>query len=271
MKRSCKRTAPRGGRETHRTARAAGTVSPREQLYRAAPLAVTGALVSGAAHEINNPLTAVLGFSSALLVHISNDAEIDRKELSTYLQVIHDEAVRCRDIVDRLHRFARDGGCCGASLRECVANALGLVSTKAVREEITLVNGFTADRRVPADKARLELVLVGLFMNRIGCCCPGTAVTVSGPLDESGSAAVVVVSDNDAAAALLNTGDIANDFFIADRQGKGVCVGLGFCRRAVEEMGGRFSVRSGKGKGTAIRLEIPADAGTESGETVAKS
>jgi C4-dicarboxylate-specific signal transduction histidine kinase len=240
-------------------------------LYRAAPLAVTGAIVTGAAHEINNPLTAVLGFSSALLAHINNNEEIDRKELSSYLQIIHDEAIRCRDIVDRLHRFARDGGECrggGASMLDCVASALRLVSTKAARAARTGVNEFGADRHVLADKARLEQVLVGLFMNRIGCCGPGTTITVSGPAVESGSSgtAMVAVSDNAAATASFDAGDVSNDFFITDRQGNGVCVGLGFCRKAVEEMDGRFDLRSEGGKGTTIRLEIPADAGTESRE-----
>jgi two-component system C4-dicarboxylate transport sensor histidine kinase DctB len=266
MKRSRKRTAPGTDRETHTPARAA---SPREQLYRAAPLAVTGSIVTGAAHEINNTLTAVLGFSSALLARIGKNDEIDRKELSSYLQIIHDEAIRCRDTVDRLHRFARDNGECGgggASMFECVANALRLVGTKAARAEITLVNGFRADRHVLADKARLEQVLVALFLNRIGCCGPGTTITVSGPDVESGPSgtAAVMVSDNDAAAAYGRAGDVSDDFFIAGRPGKGVCVGPGFCLRAVEEMGGRFDRRSDKRKGTTIRCEIPADAGTES-------
>jgi signal transduction histidine kinase len=270
MKRSRKRTAPGTARKTGTPAPA---VSHQERLYRAASLAVTGSIVTGAAHEINNPLTAVLGFSSALLARIDKNDEIDRKELASYLQIIHDEAIRCRDTVDRLHRFARDNGECGgggAYMHECVANALRLVSTKAARAEITLVNGFSADRPVPADRARLEQVLVALFMNRIGCCGPGTTITVSGPDVESGSSgtAAVMVSDNDAAEAYGKAGDVSDDFFVAGRQGKGVCVGLGFCMRAVEEMGGRFDIRGGNGKGTTIRCEIPADAGTESRERV---
>ncbi|MBN2188626.1 MAG: HAMP domain-containing histidine kinase [Chitinispirillaceae bacterium] len=264
MRRSGKHASSGCDRETHKHAPAA---SLREQLYRAAPLAVTGAIVTGAAHEINNPLTAVLGFSSALLARIGTNDEIDRKELASYLQIIHDEAIRCRDTVDRLHRFARDNGergGGGASMLECVANALRLVSAKAARAEITLVNEFGADRSVPADRARLEQVLVALFMNRIGCCGTGTTITVSGPDVESAPSGTVavMVSDNDAAS--LNAGDVTDDFFASGRQGESVCVGLGFCRRAVEEMGGRFAVRRGKGKGTSIRLEIPADAGTES-------
>jgi XTP/dITP diphosphohydrolase len=65
----------------------------------------TAALASAIAHELNNPLCAVAGFSSALLARINAGESIDRGELKTYLQVIHDEAFRCRDIVEHLQRY----------------------------------------------------------------------------------------------------------------------------------------------------------------------
>jgi signal transduction histidine kinase len=68
---------------------------------------------------------------------------------------------------------------------------------------------------------------------------------------------VVLVSDDAASQALADAGGASDDFFVPDRDGKGICIGFGFCKRAAEEIGGRFNVESG-GRGTTIRLEIPA-------------
>jgi XTP/dITP diphosphohydrolase len=70
------------------------------------PLSI-GTLASGLAHALNNPLCAVAGFSSALLARLKGGEAIDPAELTSYLQVIHDEAFRCRDIIDHLQRFGR--------------------------------------------------------------------------------------------------------------------------------------------------------------------
>jgi len=244
--------------------------SAQEQLYCSAPLAMTGAIASGVAHEINNPLTAVLGFSSALLARINNNEEIDRKELASYLQIIHDESIRCRDIIDHFHRFSRENGSImggSTSFLEGVANALRLVGMKAARAEVTFVNELREDRRLRADAARLEQVFVSLFLNRIGCCGPGTTVTVSAPAGAGKSnpeTAAVTISDNSVG---MTAGD-AGLFFIVNGTEQNVGVGLGFCRRAVEDLGGRFRCEREAGKGTTLYLEVPADAGPFTGGSV---
>jgi C4-dicarboxylate-specific signal transduction histidine kinase len=244
--------------------------SAQEQLYCAAPMAVTGAIASGVAHEINNPLTAVLGFSSALLARLNNNEEIDRKELSSYLQIIHDESIRCRDIMGHFNRFSRDNGTIKdgtASLLECVAHALQLVGMKAARAEVTFINELREDCRVRADAVRIEQVLVSIFLNRIGCCSPGTSVTVSAPIHagkDNLETVSVTIRDNSAG---MTTGD-AELFFIVNETEKKVSVGLGFCRRAVEELGGRFFFTRESGRGTTICLDVPAHAGSFTGGSV---
>jgi XTP/dITP diphosphohydrolase len=85
-----------------------GTVietAPDKPASRLIPSADSAALASAIAHELNNPLCAVAGYSSALLARLNAGETMDQEELSTYLQVIHDEAFRCRDIVEHLQRF----------------------------------------------------------------------------------------------------------------------------------------------------------------------
>jgi two-component system, NtrC family, sensor kinase len=235
-------------------------LSAEEQLYRAAPLTATGAIVSGVVHEINNPLTAVLGFSSALIARAENNERIEKNELDSYLRVIHEEAVRCKDIMEHFHRFARDGSLIKdgrSSCAGCMAYAVRLVGSRAARAEIVIVNGLLESRPVRADASLLEQVFVSVLLNRIGCSDPGTAITISGLSgreDGTDGNTGVVISDRGHG---LSAADL--DFYFSTvRPGQGVVVGLRFCRRFIEENGGRFECSVNQEKGTAIILELPA-------------
>ncbi len=80
----------------------------RKKLYRSARLASIGTLASGTAHEMNNPLAAILGFADALLHRFNNGENVDENELKQYLGIIKSETLRCRDVVENLSKFARD-------------------------------------------------------------------------------------------------------------------------------------------------------------------
>jgi signal transduction histidine kinase len=240
----------------------------QELLYRSAPFYITGAITSGVAHDINNPLTAVLGFSGALLARACSNEDIDRKELSSYLQVIHDEALRCRDIIDHLQRFVReDGGPKGsrASLLDAASLAIRLVRTNAARAEVTIINELHEDRQVRTAAVRLEQMIVTLLLNRIDCSGPGATVTVSAPdnsENEYSETAVVVVRDK---SYTMRPAEL-DFFFQCTGSGNRIVTGLGFCRRAIEEIGGRFDCTVKNGKGTVVRLELPAEVHQEKEE-----
>ena len=91
---------------------------------------------------MNNPLTAILGFSSALLDRVEHDEKIDDEELDQYLRIINVEALRCRDIVENLSRFAREADTTQTnfSLNNCINDAIQLVRSKASRANISIVN-----------------------------------------------------------------------------------------------------------------------------------
>ena len=236
----------------------------RRQLYRSAHLASIGTLASGLAHEINNPLTALLGFSSALLKRINENEDIDKNELGSYLKVIYDETIRCRDIVDHLHRFARENGevnISRVSLSEIAANAQRLVNVRAIRSEITIVNELGKNSWVMADANRLEQVFVNLLANSIDFCGRGAAVTIS----ETGGKkipphTVVTVRDNGPGMTPEVLARAFDPFFTTKEVGKGMGMGLSICHKIMEELNGRIDCKSEPGKGCTVRLEIPADA-----------
>ncbi|MGA2508461.1 MAG: HAMP domain-containing sensor histidine kinase [Chitinispirillaceae bacterium] len=241
----------------------------RKQLYRSAHLASIGTLASGVAHEINNPLTAILGFSSALLVRINNNEEIDIKELGSYLQIIHNETIRCRDIIEYLHRFARENGesrIGRVSLLASVVNALKFVNIRALRFDITIINEIQEDLWVRADSVRLDQVFVNLLTNCIDFCGSGAIVTISPVADVNKTKyAVVTVRDNGPGMTAAVLANVFNPFFTTKEAGKGMGMGLAICYKVMEELNGRIDIASEVGNGTTVRLEIPRYSETVSG------
>jgi two-component system, NtrC family, sensor kinase len=238
-------------------------LTAQEQLYRAAHLASIGTLASGVAHEINNPLTAILGFSSALLSRINNHEEIDRNELGTYLQIIHNETIRCRDIVEYFHRFAREHGevrIGRVSLSESIVNALRLVNMRAMRSEVTILNEIEEDCWVRTDADRLEQVFINLLTSCIDFCGHGNTVVISAAAGKNKSNyAVVTVRDNGPGMTAEAAAGVFDLFFAAGEKGKVTVMALAVSRTIMEELGGRIDCVSEVGKGTTVSIDIPCD------------
>lgn len=233
----------------------------RKQLYRSSLLASIGTLASGVAHEMNNPLTAILGFSSALVSRIKNNEEIAKEELGSYLQVIHDETIRCRDIVDHLHRFARDSGEAKIgmhSLLGCIVNALKLVNMKAARSEITILNDLKDDEWVQVDANKLEQVFINLLTNCLDFCPPKSTVhIVKMPANPLSRFVGVAVRDNGPGMQPEVLAKAFDPFFTTKEVGRGIGMGLSICYKIIEELNGRMDISSEPGKGTTVLLEIP--------------
>lgn len=233
----------------------------RKQLYRSAHFASIGTLASGVAHEMNNPLTAILGFSSALLSRAGNNEDIEKSELTSYLQIINNEAIRCRDIVEHLHKFARDSGevyITRISLADCVTNALRLITMKASRSEITIVNEIHEDIVVLADSNKLEQVFINILTNSFDFCKPGSLVTISRSRERKTSKFVKIIFNDNGPGMLPDVLAKAFDpFFTTKEVGKGIGMGLAVCYKIMDELNGRIDIASEVEKGTVVAVEIP--------------
>jgi PAS domain S-box-containing protein len=243
----------------------------RKQLYRSARLASIGTLASGVAHEMNNPLTAILGFSSALLDRVEHDEKIDDAELDQYLKIINVEALRCRDIVENLSRFAREADITQThfSLNNCINDAIQLVRSKASRVNISIINELKEVIEVCADQNKLEQVFVNLLSNAIEFCPQGASVRIGAvpPIDISKGFTIKII-DNGPGIKPDILPKVFDPFFTTKAVGNGTGMGLAICHKIMEEASGSIDIISEEGRGTSVILNFPAQKKTteDSGE-----
>jgi PAS domain S-box-containing protein len=232
----------------------------RQHLYRSARLASIGTLASGVAHEINNPLTAILGFSSALLSRFQHDEPIDPDELKEYLGIINNEALRCRDIVENLSKFAREGDVAAVSfnLRQCVEDAVKLTHARAMKAGLKVINNLDAAIIIQSDANKIEQVFINIINNCIDFCPSGSTVTIGNEvLGESSRFCKIYCSDDGPGISPEILPKVYDPFFTTKTVGMGTGMGLAICFRVMEEVNGYIDIKSEPEKGTTVELEIP--------------
>ena len=232
----------------------------RIQLYRSARLASIGTLASGVAHELNNPLTAILGFSSALLDRVKNNEAIDTAELEQYLSIINTEALRCRDTVENLSKFAREGDfqITRVSLRECINDSMKLTRSKAAKANITLINEIPGSVEVKADTSKIEQVFVNIFSNCIEFCNEHSEIRISQVRGREPTRYYTVqISDNGPGINPEVLPKVFDPFFTTKEVGRGMGMGLAICHKLMKECHGNIDIASEPGRGTTVILDIP--------------
>jgi signal transduction histidine kinase len=232
----------------------------RKQLYKSARLASIGTLASGVAHEMNNPLTAILGFSSAIMDRVANHEIMEQSELEQYLQVINVEALRCRDIVENLSRFAREGGeymAASVSTAECSNNAIKLIHAKLVKSKIFIDNLLGDDCMVAGDATKIEQVFVNILTNCIDFCDQGSVVKMATTTSRDDSRFYsICISDNGPGIPPDILPKVFDPFFTTKEVGRGTGMGLAICHRIMEELNGSIDIVNNSDRGVSVVLEF---------------
>ena len=233
----------------------------RKKLYLSARLASIGTLASGVAHELNNPLTAILGFSSALLSRLRDGGTIDKDEFIQYLGIVNSETLRCRDIIETLSKFAREKEIRIApfALKECVEQTLKLTNARAHKKNIIFDCDISSSIVVKADAQRIEQVLMQVFSNSIDFCSSDCIVSIRASCD--GDIVSLSVADNGPGIPPGIIPKVFDPFFTTKKVGKGAGLGLAISHHIMEECDGAITVESEEGKGTKVLIEMPRGEG----------
>ena len=238
----------------------------QRQLLQANKLASVGRLAAGVAHEINNPLTGVLTYSSFLLKRAGKDSELKED-----LEVIVRETKRCREIVKGLLDFSRQSVSerRPVPVNDIVHDACRIVKNPLSTQKTSIV--LKLEESLPlihADASRMQQVLVNLLVNA-GDAMPedaGGTITVTtdlvedaglGGVGEGPKAAVRIrVADTGSGIEAKDLDKIFEPFF-STKGTRGNGLGLAIVWGIIEGHGGRLTVDSEVGKGTTFTILVP--------------
>jgi len=238
----------------------------QKHLLRSEKLTSLGTMLSGIAHELNNPLSNIWT-SCQLLLEELGEADIDaQREL---LLRIDEQGERARNIVRSLLDFARDTPFRKEPqpLRELVEQTVRFIKGE-VPTEVAIVIDIPDDIVLPADRQRLQQALLNLVRNGIEAVGKDGQVAISArrvpagdadpEFDEDiGKTIEIAVRDTGAGIAPAVLPRIFDPFFTTKDVGKGMGLGLFIVHQIVEEHGGTIAASSEPGRGTTFRLRLP--------------
>jgi signal transduction histidine kinase len=218
-------------------------------------------MASGVAHELNNPLTSVIGLSQLL---IGEDLPESLKE---DLRGIRSEAQRAAAVVKGLLTFAREHAPHKqpVQVNDVLQDVLKL---RAYEQHINNIQVHTRlDPALPlvtADAFQLQQVFLNIVLNSeqaMGETNRHSKLSVVSAREGEGIR--VSISDNGPGIAPENLARIFNPFFTTKEVGKGTGLGLSICYGIVKNHGGNISARSEAGRGATFIVDLPLNSGEE--------
>jgi PAS domain S-box-containing protein len=234
-----------------------------QKAHLASRLASVGEMAAGIAHEINNPMTAVIGFSQLLM---DSDLPDDIKEDIT---VIHKEAQRAASVARNLLAFARKHT---PTKQMTNINSIieGVLKLRAYEQSVSNIRVNTRlDPDLPevmADYSQLQQVFINIILNAEGAMLEanngGTLTVTTQRVDDTVRASF---ADSGPGIAKENLNRIFDPFFTTKEVGKGTGLGLSVCHGIVAEHGGRIYARSKRGQGATFIVELPVNSRSSAG------
>ncbi len=235
----------------------------QRQLYHNAKLASIGQLAAGVAHEINNPLTGVLTYSSFSLKRIEN-GRVDIEDLKETLEVVVRETKKCREIVKSLLDFSRQipPRKVEVNVNEVIDRVVGIIDNQLSISRINIIRNYQNDLpEIKADKNQLEQVLINLLVNAAHAIGHegGTIALETREINSKGEKQIeLTITDNGCGIPKENLEDIFEPFFTTKGQ-SGTGLGLSVAWGIIDEHHGTIEVKSEAGVGTTFIIRLPVN------------
>lgn len=225
----------------------------RDQLVQSEKLAAIGQLAAGVAHEINNPIGVMLGFSQVLLKR-TTEGDPMYKPLST----IEREGLRCKKIVQNLLDFARHNkpNPERIDMNQVIEDALALVEHQTGNAAVRLSKTYSPGLpQVLADANQLQQVFLNILLNAYQAMPDGGELKIVTHRDNDHIC--VVFTDSGPGISTENLKHIFEPFFTTKEVGKGTGLGLSVSYGIVEQHGGTIQVQSDGKTGTTFTVKMP--------------
>jgi PAS domain S-box-containing protein len=230
------------------------------QLLQADRLASLGQLAAGVAHEINNPLGLILGYTQLLL------REAPAAESVEDLQTIEKQTRNCKKIVEDLLNFARKSGTHMAEVKinQALEAVLDVVRNQLELDNILIRTQLDADLPdIAGDAEKLKQVFMNLLINARQAIGKNGRITIATGTTPGGEAVTISVTDDGPGMAPDILDKIFDPFFTTKPTGQGTGLGLSVSYGIIEDHRGDIKVVSEVGRGTTFRIRLPVNEGAE--------
>ena len=228
----------------------------QEQLIQSEKMSAIGQLIAGVAHDLNNPLASVVGFSDFL----AEAGEVPPR-LAEPLQVIRQEAERAATIVKNLLSFARrqEGERRLQPIKPILESTLQLLANQLMASRIEATLRVEPDLpEVEVNGNQIKQVFVNLINNGAQAIAEtghGGRIWVTAKRWLDGVA--VSVTDSGPGIPDEIAGRVFEPFFTTKPEGKGTGLGLSICQGILKEHGGRLTLEAKPGAGATFIVELP--------------
>lgn len=223
------------------------------QLFQAEKMAAIGKLIAGIAHEINNPMTVILGYVQNILKNVKEESELYKS-----IKIVEESAVRIRSIINELLVFSRSSNLQPelVDINDIVNKTLALLSSKFKLGNIVVVKDL--DSNLPmiyVNKNQIEEVFINLYNNSIDAMQNGGTIKVTTRLENG--FIKIFVSDTGVGISEENKSRIFEPFFTTKKVGNGTGLGLSICYEIVKKHNGEITFESEINKGTTFIVKFP--------------
>ncbi|TAL32999.1 MAG: HAMP domain-containing protein [Spirochaetes bacterium] len=227
-----------------------------QQIINSEKLASLGKLAAGIAHEINNPLTGVLTYSSILLEDLKDT------EYKDDLEIIVNETMRCRKIVREILNFARETKIEKerVNINLIISETLSILEKHVSFHNIGIVKAFRDDLPpMYVDINQIKSVINNLALNAADAMSDGGTLTIATNLDSENDSVVITVNDTGCGIPEGNLIKIFDPFFTTKETGKGTGLGLAVTYGIIKRHNGQITVHSIPGEGTKFVITLPVN------------
>lgn len=228
-------------------------IKTQEMLLQQEKLSSVGKLAAGVAHEINNPLTAVLTNSMLLLEDLD-----ENDPMYEDLKAIADETLRCREIVKGLLEFARQEAPAkvASDLGRILENVIGLVRKQFSFKNISIQQDLA--RNLPAvslDRDQIQQVVVNILINAMEAIGRDGEITITSSYDAQRKTISLKIKDTGPGIPEDVRLKLFDPFFTTKETGTGL--GLSISHGIIERHGGTITCESHAGNGTTFVVTLP--------------
>lgn len=232
------------------------------KLIEAEKLTLLGKIAGGVAHEINNPIMSILGFTGMACKRLQDAVPAPEKvnECIHYLNVVQEEAHRCIQIVESISQFYRRKQSAMAPIRieKVIEAALSIAKLHMNQGHIEIVTHLSPDLPpILANQGLLQQVLVNILLNARDAMEKGGVLSVATGF-ENPPWVTIRISDTGCGIKPEDIQRIFTPLFTTKGEGKGTGLGLSISQDIIKSHNGAIEVESVPGKGTTFIIRLPS-------------